>query len=56
VASSEDIEALALDEAADNAVLHGWRAEMFGNDAVRLIKGEIALSAQGKRVKIVAVG
>jgi ribonuclease D len=56
VASSEDIEALALDEAANNPVLHGWRAEMFGNDAVRLIKGEIALGAQGKRVKIVAVG
>jgi ribonuclease D len=56
VASSEDIEALALDETADSPVLHGWRAEMFGNDAVRLIKGEIALGAEGKRVKIVAVG
>jgi hypothetical protein len=28
---------------------------MFGNDALRLIRGEIALSAQGKRVKIVPV-
>jgi ribonuclease D len=55
VASSEDIEALALEETADHPVLHGWRAEMFGNDAVRLIKGEIALRAEGKRVKIVAV-
>jgi ribonuclease D len=56
VASSEDIEALALDETADNAATQGWRAEMFGNDAVRLIKGEIALSAQGKRVRIVELG
>jgi len=55
VASAEDIEALALDEAADNPILHGWRAEMFGTDALRLIRGEIALSAQGKRVKIVTV-
>jgi ribonuclease D len=55
VASSEDIEALALDENADNPILHGWRAEMFGTDALRLIRGEIALSAQGKRVKIVTV-
>jgi ribonuclease D len=55
VASSEDIEALALDEAADNPILHGWRAEMFGADALRLIRGEIALSAQGKRVKIVPI-
>jgi ribonuclease D len=56
VASADDIEALALDEAAENPILHGWRKEMFGDDALRLIKGEIALSAQGKKVKIVAVG
>jgi ribonuclease D len=55
VASGEDIEALALDDSKPNAVLEGWRAEMFGNDAVRLIKGEIALSAEGKRVKIVTL-
>jgi ribonuclease D len=55
VASAEEIEALALDETAESAVLQGWRAEMFGNDAVRLIRGEIALSAQGKRVRIVPV-
>jgi ribonuclease D len=55
VASSEDIEALALDEGADNAALHGWRREMFGEDALRLIHGEIALSAKGKRIKIVEV-
>ncbi|OYV48893.1 MAG: ribonuclease D, partial [Acidocella sp. 20-58-15] len=56
LASSEEIEALALDETAPNAANEGWRGEMFGADAVRLIKGEIALSAQGKRVKIVEVG
>jgi ribonuclease D len=55
VASSEDIESLALDESADNPILHGWRAEMFGTDALRLIRGQIALSAQGKRVKIVPI-
>ena len=55
VASSEDIEMLALGEAEGNAALEGWRGEMFGRDALRLIHGEIALSAQGKRVKIVEV-
>ena len=40
---------------ADIPALHGWRREMFGEDALRLIRGEIALSAQGKRVKIVSV-
>jgi ribonuclease D len=53
VASSDDIEALALDENAENPALEGWRRDMFGADAVRLIRGEIALSAQGKRVRIV---
>jgi ribonuclease D len=55
IASAEEIEALALENTEDNPALHGWRAEMFGTDAQRLIRGEIALSAQGKRVKIVAV-
>lgn len=55
VASADEIEALALDETAPNPALEGWRADMFGNDAVRLIRGEIALSAQGKRVKIVTL-
>ena len=55
VASSEDIEALAQGEGADNPALTGWRNDMFGADALRLINGEIALSAQGRRVKIVPV-
>jgi ribonuclease D len=55
VASAEELEALALDEAAPNPALEGWRREMFGEDALRLIRGEIALSAQGKRIKIISV-
>ncbi|MDE2319645.1 MAG: ribonuclease D [Rhodospirillales bacterium] len=53
VASSDDIEALALDETAPNPVLEGWRREMFGETALRLIRGQIAISTQGKRIKIV---
>lgn len=53
VAGSDDIEALALDETAPNTVLEGWRREMFGETALRLIRGQIALSTQGKRIKIV---
>ncbi len=53
VASGEEIEALALDETAPNPILEGWRREMFGEDALRLIRGEIALSTKGKRIKIV---
>lgn len=53
VASGEDIEALALDETAPNPILEGWRREMFGEDALRLIRGEVALSTQGKKIKII---
>ncbi|EKN00236.1 ribonuclease D [Acidocella sp. MX-AZ02] len=53
VAGSDDIEALALDETAPNPVLEGWRREMFGETALRLIRGQIAISTQGKRIKIV---
>lgn len=53
VASGEEIEALALDETAPNPILEGWRREMFGEDALRLIRGQIALSTKGKKVKII---
>lgn len=53
VASSDEIEALALDETAPNPILEGWRREMFGETALRLIHGQIALSAHGKRIKII---
>jgi ribonuclease D len=53
VAGSEEIEALALDETAPNPILEGWRREMFGEDALRLIRGEIALSTKGKKIKII---
>jgi ribonuclease D len=55
LASAEEIEALALDETGAHPLLEGWRGEMFGAEALKLIKGEIALSAQGRRVKIVNI-
>jgi ribonuclease D len=55
IASADEIEVLALDDTADVPALHGWRAEMFGTDAQKLVRGEIALSAQGKRVKVISI-
>ncbi|WP_343078734.1 ribonuclease D [Ostreiculturibacter nitratireducens] len=37
------------------AALKGWRHEVFGADALRLCKGEIALSARGGAVRVVQV-
>jgi ribonuclease D len=51
IASSADLEGLAAGD--DVSALHGWRHEAFGRDAERLIRGEIALSAQGGVVRVI---
>jgi ribonuclease D len=55
VASSEDIDRLALEEAPDVPSLHGWRREVFGTDALLLKQGQIALGVDGRRVKLITV-
>jgi ribonuclease D len=52
IASSADLDAIAAGE-RDVPALRGWRAEVFGADALRLCEGKIALSAKGSDVKIV---
>lgn len=52
IASSADLDAIAAGE-RDGAALSGWRREAFGEDALRLCKGEIALSAKGNEVRVV---
>ena len=55
VASSDDIDRLALEEDPDIQALHGWRREVFGDDAMRLKQGRIALGVDGRRVKLIPV-
>ncbi len=52
IASSSDLDAIAAGE-RDLPALGGWRREAFGDDAIRLCKGEIALSAKGNEVRVV---
>jgi ribonuclease D len=52
IASSSELDAIATGE-RNVPALQGWRAEVFGHDALRLAGGEIALSAQGGAVKVV---
>ena len=54
VASSEDIDRLAIEDAPAVAALHGWRREVFGADALALRQGRVALSVDGRRVKLLA--
>lgn len=53
VASGADLDVIAGEEAPDVPALRGWRFELFGRDALRLKAGEIALSADGARVRVV---
>ncbi|CUH87352.1 Ribonuclease D [Phaeobacter sp. CECT 5382] len=52
IAPSADLDAIAGGE-RDVAALTGWRHEVFGEDALRLCNGEIALAAKGQMVKVV---
>ena len=52
VASASDLDAIAAGERNLDA-LHGWRLEAFGEDALRLCRGEIALTAKGNDVKVI---
>lgn len=54
IATADEIEAIAGDDAANVAPLHGWRRELFGENALKLKRGEIALRLEGRRVSLVA--
>ena len=53
IASSSELEDLAQGLREDAKALEGWRNEAFGADALRLINGEIALSAGPNGVRII---
>jgi ribonuclease D len=55
IATVADLEKIASDDRADSAALHGWRREAFGEDALRLKRGELALVLDGARVRVVPV-
>ena len=53
VADTEDLELIAADDGAAVRALHGWRADLFGKDALDLKHGRLALTAAGKKVRLV---
>ncbi len=51
VASAEDLEAIALDHDENTiAALKGWRREVFGNAALALKNGELAIGLKESRI------
>jgi ribonuclease D len=54
VASTADLEAIAVDDAAaDVPALHGWRREIFGEDALALKAGRLALAVRGRKPAVI---
>jgi len=55
IATVADLEKIAVDDEADVEALHGWRRQLFGDDALKLKRGEIALVLNGARVEVVEI-
>ena len=55
IATTADLERVAAGETC-RRISTGWRNELFGRDALRLMKGEIALTCERDSVRIVAFG
>jgi ribonuclease D len=55
IATMSDLEQIANDDNAKSQALTGWRREAFGEDALRLKRGELALVLDGTRVRVVEV-
>lgn len=56
VASLDELEGLALDPTQPNPVLSGWRKRVFGDAALSLRSGEIALAVKDGKVALIPCG
>ena len=55
IASADDLERLALDDQADIPALSGWRYEIFGNIALQLKHGRLAVSVTNGKTKLLPI-
>jgi ribonuclease D len=57
IANSDDLERIAIDGPEANvAALSGWRREMFGNPALDLLSGRLALRFADRKVDTIEIG
>jgi ribonuclease D len=50
IASVDDLEAIAENDEADVPALSGWRRDLFGDRALALKHGKLALAMRGGKV------
>ncbi len=53
VASTAELELLAADDSADIPALKGWRRELFGNDALAVKGGQLAIAMRGRKLRLI---
>ncbi|MDO8838219.1 MAG: ribonuclease D [Parvibaculum sp.] len=53
VANVSDLELIAAQAEPDVSALTGWRRELFGEDALKLKRGELAIGVNGKRIVLI---
>ena len=53
LADTEDLDRLASESEPDIRALSGWRREVFGEDALALKTGQLALGVAGRRVRLI---
>ena len=55
LASSDEIDRIAAEgENAEVPALHGWRREVFGEEALKLVRGEIAIKFDKRKIRVFA--
>ncbi|WP_319529143.1 ribonuclease D [uncultured Cohaesibacter sp.] len=53
IATVDDLEKIACSDDADVPALNGWRRELFGQYALKVKTGEMALRLEGKKVGVI---
>jgi len=53
IASAADIDHIAADDEADVPALHGWRRELYGEQALAMKRGELCLILENNRPKLI---
>ena len=56
IATSADLEEIARSSRPDVPALQGWRREVFGNAALALKEGKVAIGIQDHRISLISLG
>ncbi len=56
IATVDDLEKIAANDDADVVALKGWRRDMFGENALKLKNGKLALGFKDRKITLIDIG